>query len=280
MRKWIARYELDGNVQRKFSPGRPQITTNEQNIALVEYLEANPFSTAVRAAALANVPYSTALRKLHQNGLHNFTAAHEPKLTEAHKRQRIDYCQSMLNVFGEGNFKNIIFTDEKTFMSDEKHQVRVWRPKNNRYKQKYLCRDSISGHISAGFWGWIGIGGPGELVEIGGHFNQDVYLEILEEVFLPSVERQYGDIQRIYSIHDNSPVHTARRVRQFLASRHIEVLNHPPMSPDLNIIEDVWAIMERDRPELIQRTHEGLNEHVFNRWEILRNRQGKIQYWL
>lgn len=278
VRKWVTRFQQDGNIQRKFGPGRPRITTNEQNLSMVEYLKENPFSSAVRAAALENVPYSTAVRRIHESGLSNFAAAHETKLTEEHKRQRIIYSHYMLDVFGEQNFDKIIFTDEKTFMSDEIRHVRVWRPKKERYKQIHVCKDSISGHISAGYWGWMGIGGPGEIVEIDGHFNQDKYLEILEEVFLPSVEAQYGGIENIFFMQDNSPIHTARRVKQFLLSKHIPMLNHPPMSPDLNLIEHVWAMMERDRPEIIQRTHDGLNEHVFSRWESLRGRQGKFSF--
>lgn len=116
--------------------------------------------------------------------------------------------------------------------------------------------------------------GPGEIVEIGGHFNSDAYLEILAEVALPSIERQFGSINNIVFTHDNSSVHTARIVREFSNANHIPMLNHPAKSPDLNLIENVWAIMERDRPQLLQRNHAGLNEQVFNRWENLRNRQG------
>lgn len=123
VQKWIDRYERDQNVERKFGPGRPRTTTNEQNIGMVEYLEANPFSSTVRAAALQNVPYRTALRRVHESGLGNYNAAHQTKLTDQHKQQRIDYCRSMLDVFGEQNYQKIIFTDEKTFQSDKSHHV-------------------------------------------------------------------------------------------------------------------------------------------------------------
>lgn len=44
--------------------------------------------------------------------------------------------------------------------------------------------------------------------------------------------------------------------------KHINVLNHPPNSQNLNLIENLWAITERDRPELIERTHDGLNANI------------------
>lgn len=119
MRKWIGRFEREGNVERKSGPGRPRTTNNDQNTAMIDYLRANPFSTASRAAAMQNVSYRTALRRIHESELDNFTAAHETKLTDEHRRARIQYCHYMLDDFGEDNFHRIIFTDEKTYMSDE-----------------------------------------------------------------------------------------------------------------------------------------------------------------
>lgn len=277
VRKWLDRYAQEGNVQREFGPGRPRITTNDQNLEMVEYIKANPFSSAIRASALHNVPYRTALRRIHENGLGNYTAAHQIKLTERHKQERINHCRFMLDVFGEENFEKIIFTDEKTFRSDEAHCVRVYRPKGQRYLPEFVCEDSRSGHVSAGYWGWISCAGPGEIVETGPRFNADIYLEILEEVALPSIVRQFGGIDEIFFMQDNSSIHTARRVREFFEEKRIPLLRHPALSPDFNLIENIWSMMERDRPQLIQRNHVGLNQHVFNRWEILRNRQGKFK---
>lgn len=262
--KWVQKYEQDGNVERKLVPGRPRITTAQQNNAMVEYLKENPFSTAVRASALQNIPYRTALRRIHENGLGNFVAAHETKLTDEHKRARMNYCQYMLDVFNVENYHKIIFTDEKTFRSDESHCVRVYRPIGKRYEQEFICKDKLSGHLSASYWGWISCAGPGELIATGIRFNSERYLEKLDEVAFPSIEAQFGSIENIVFMHDNAKIHTARIVTEYLNSKHVTVLPHPSFSPDLNPIENIWAIMEYDRPQLIQRTHEGLNAHVFN----------------
>lgn len=243
----------------------------------MEYIKANPFSTATRSAALNNVPYKTALRRIHEAGLGNYSAAREIDLTPQHKRARIIYCRYMLDVFREDNYPKIIFSDEKPFKSDENHHVRVFRPNGQRYNQNYVCKDRQSGHIAASYWGWISIAGPGEIVPTGSHFTSRQYLELLDTVAFPSIEAQFGSVQNIIFMHDNAPIHTANIVRDYLAERHIQVLNHPPKSPDLNLIENIWAMMERDRSQLIQRTQAGLNAHVLNRWEYLRGRQDVFQ---
>lgn len=243
----------------------------------MDYIRANPFSTATRAAAINNVPYKTALRRIQEAGLGNYSAAREIDLTEAQKRARIIHCRSMLNVFREANFPTIIFTDEKSYKSDENHHVSVWRPKGQRYNQDYVCKDRQSGHISASYWGWISIAGPGEIVPTGTHFNSQTYLEILDEIGFPSIEAQFGSVQNIVFMQDNARIHTANIVRDYLAERHIEVLNHPAKSPDLNLIENIWGMIERDRPQLIERTQHGLHAHVLNRWESLRGRPEMFQ---
>lgn len=59
------------NVQKSFGAGKPRTTSHQQNVGLVDYIRANPFSTAARAAALNNVPNRTALRRIHEADIGN-----------------------------------------------------------------------------------------------------------------------------------------------------------------------------------------------------------------
>jgi transposase len=65
--------------------------------------------------------------------------------------------------------------------------------------------------------------------------NQVHYLEVLKRL-LEKVRRKgpelFANNSRILH-HDNAPAHTALSVREFLASKQITVLEHPPYSPDL-----------------------------------------------
>jgi transposase len=46
---------------------------------------------------------------------------------------------------------------------------------------------------------------------------------------------------------DNAPLYTAKRVSKWFQERAIPVLDWPPYSPDLNLIEPVWAEMKKQR---------------------------------
>jgi transposase len=62
---------------------------------------------------------------------------------------------------------------------------------------------------------------------------------------------------------DNAPCHTANVVRAFMAQNDIEVLPWPHQSPDMNPIENLWAIIKRSLPK----TKAELIEQIFDIWD-------------
>ena len=45
---------------------------------------------------------------------------------------------------------------------------------------------------------------------------------------------------------DNAPIHKSKETIKFFEQNNVILLNHPPLSPDLNPIENLWGIMANE----------------------------------
>lgn len=261
-------------MERRYSTGRKRITTEEQNMRLIHALRTNPFSNIAQASREQDFPYQIARKRVIENGLHCYIAAKQTELTREQRDERIQFCRNMLEM--QHIYNDIIFTDEKVFCSDLNRRVLVYRPRNERYNEAYISHTRLSGRISTGYWGWMSIAGPGEMVTIDGKFNSQQYIDILDGPGLRSMEYQFGSLNNLIFQQDNSPVHTARVISDYLQTKQFKmILDWPSNSPDLNLIENVWAVMVYDWPRIADRTKANLDRLLFQRWEQLRGQQGK-----
>ncbi|XP_023238255.1 uncharacterized protein LOC111637078 [Centruroides sculpturatus] len=117
-------------------------------------------------------------------------------------------------------------------------------------------------------WGWMSSAGPGELVCIDGHLTAVQYIEILEQMLLPTVRAVYGE-ERFFFVHDRSPVHTAGIVKRWLEQQpQVADMGWPGRGADLNPIEHVWS--ELARGPINAANPNELWDIVSVRWEKLR----------
>ncbi|KAJ5260507.1 hypothetical protein N7478_012112 [Penicillium angulare] len=87
--------------------------------------------------------------------------------------------------------------------------------------------------------------------EIVGGINRWVILELYQSV-LPTLIN--GNENAVF-MQDNAPVHTAYVVRDWLRDQDFEVMVWPPHSPDLNPIENLWALLKAKIYELHAELH-------------------------
>ena len=69
--------------------------------------------------------------------------------------------------------------------------------------------------------------------------------------------------------HDDDPKHTANAVKSYLrktADKTLTVMEWPPQSPDLNIIEAVWDHLDRERNKRQPKSKEELWEVLIEAW--------------
>ena len=69
------------------------------------------------------------------------------------------------------------------------------------------------------------------------NMNKEQYLDVLKNRLLPQMEEwRANDVCKF--MQDNAPCHTAKFIKKFFEDQHINVLDWPGNSPDLNPIEN------------------------------------------
>lgn len=268
---WWLRYKTNQNFETKPRSGRPRKTSSHQDNQILKEIQKKPFSSAIQIARSFNVSRTLISNRLIENDIKCYISAKQTKLTEEAHINRYAYFESFRENYSKEEIDQIIFSDEKTFQSDVVRQIRVYRPSNSRYQEEYVSEYNLSGRISASYWGAIGVEGPvTDLVRIVGHFNKEKYLDVLQAQLVPAMVRLND---RVF-MHDNSPVHTARIVSEFLSKQSFKTMSWPPYSPDANPIENVWAYMTRSWPSMENRTVEALDGIIQEKWEELRHKPG------
>lgn len=73
-------------------------------------------------------------------------------------------------------------------------------------------------------------------------FKSPDYIDILQNIVVPISKMNFRG--RFWFQQDNSRIHTSKLVKQWMESASLSVINWPVRSPDLNIAENIWKIIE------------------------------------
>lgn len=243
-------------IKNETSPrsGCPRKLNENDKERLLDAIDENPRvkSDDLLAEVDLKVCRQSIWRLLKECNLRKWRVLKRPELTDEHARKRLVWARA--NQHRTPDMWRLVFWSDESTVERGKGARQEWtftRPKDQIAAQDVQTY-SYKG-VKQMFWAvFSGSGRRTGLIplfpidEIGGGINRWVILETYQRV-LPTL---INGVEGAIFMQDNAPVHTAYVVRDWLNEQEFEVMVWPPHSPDLNPIENLWALLKAKINEL------------------------------
>lgn len=224
----------------KKKTGRPKILTprDERNIIRELKKKGSTISKVQMQAGLTHVSRQTVYNYIKRSQVFIYKKRqHHPKWTEMHVANRLSWARDHMSWTTE--WTSVIFSDEKRFNLDGPDGYQFYWHCIKNEDELYSTRQMGGGSLMV--WLAVGYGGRTSLVFLNGRQNHKDYIRLLESELLP-YGTELGGEDWIFQ-QDGAAIHTANGVKHWFRRNKVRVLPWPAKSPDLNIVENIWATL-------------------------------------
>lgn len=162
-------------------------------------------------------------------------------------------------------FVQVCFSDESQIQISADRNTFVKRRPNEKYNVACI-QQRVKHPTSVMIWGCITVKGPGTLYIVDGMMNGDRYIELLDTVLVPELPKMFRRTQKYIFQQDGAPCHTAKKVLEYMRKKKIPLLDWPGNSPDMNPIENVWAVLKNQLSKIIITNKASLIAEIKKTW--------------
>ncbi len=188
----------------------------------------------------------TTLRTLKQMGYSSRRPHRVPLMSAKNRKRRLQFTQTHQHWTIE-DWKKVAWSDESRFLLRHSDgRVRIWHKEHESMDPSCLV-STVQAGGGVMVWGIFSWHTLGPLVPIEHCLNATAYLSIVGDCVHPFMITVYPSSDGYFQ-QDNTPCHTAQIISDWFLEHDNEftLLSWPPQSPDINPIEHLWDVVERE----------------------------------
>jgi hypothetical protein len=262
---WISHFDQHSNLDDEARSGRPPVTESSTEESIVALAREQPFLVPkdIKHMLVLAVSARTIRRRLDDAGLFGRIARldypYTPELIEARLKFARDY-----ESWGEAEWGRVIFADEAYIYLGQHGQLWVQRPVDHEFILQYMA---VTGPVNQkiGAWGAFSAKGTAPIHLYEDTMNMERLRRIFRTNLLPTAHQQFP-LQQWFLLHDNAPYHTGGMMSEYIFNQGFEKIDIPRYSPDLNPMENMWAILKREVEAMNPVNDDQLRQFATDKW--------------
>lgn len=216
---------------------REYILSAQQIFRVLKHFIDNPFSTYEQCIKKLKLPVGrvTIFRLLKRDGIRNNVACSKQFISMQNQIKRLKFALKYKHWTTE--WLQVNFMDEKTVQTYADGRVMVKRRVHERFDHdKLLAQEVQNTKNKINLFGTVSFSGRNVIYSVSTKFNGSEFENLTRTKLMDIIGSSTVLI-------DNASIHS--KGIEYLKNRGVRVLDFPPKSNDMNIIENVWGEVQK-----------------------------------
>lgn len=163
-------------------------------------------------------------------------------------------------------FLQVIFSDETWLYVLDNRGSFVWRRPGEEY-DSCCVSPRVKHPTKVMVWSCISASGCGRIHAVEGTMNSEQYVKVIKSKLLPTIQDWTTEEHKEWIfMQDGASCHTSRKAKEFLVRSKLELLSWHGNSPDINPIENMWALLKTKTAMKGLTTTRAILESLIHTW--------------